>query len=296
MEDKLVDYEFSDTSSDETELESKFHKTFHDPIISGMEGGEGSLFPTTQGTLPLDSFLVDSGVPGNWPCHISLQLSLPLELFEHIEEITSQIIKIKSTGCTPCDDPLNSINNHLNSPTPFISTTSLSPTTLPSIHSHSSPSSFRASQLPLHLSLSRTLYLKPYQMPMVLKSLQTLLKSVAPFQIGFLKWNCYSQENGERSYLSLDVGAGSNTIKKLTRDVDEIITSFRQPKYYESAQFHVSVGSCPGNSMGLTRKTMMEWNSNENLSLFSKSRLWISKLSYQIDGQETLLDLKGVSL
>ncbi|KAJ3263847.1 poly(U)-specific 3'-to-5' RNA exonuclease [Chytriomyces hyalinus] len=81
---------------------------------------------------------------------------------------------------------------------------------------------------PLHVSLSRTIFLKEFQ--------------IASFDISLTKFNAYSNDDQSKHFLSIDVGAGSMQLEQLTTSVNTVVKQFSEPEFYKDPKFHASIG------------------------------------------------------
>ncbi|KAI9012383.1 hypothetical protein DFJ74DRAFT_645508 [Hyaloraphidium curvatum] len=115
-----------------------------------------------------------------------------------------------------------------------------------------------ASSKGLHISLTRTAFLRSFQWDGFLRMVEDKMKRVKrsgflsvwrrsaatpppfSFNVGFSDPGRYVSETGERTFLSANIGPGSAQLTGLVKAMDDILEHFRQPKYYEEPRFHVS--------------------------------------------------------
>ncbi|KAI9208009.1 uncharacterized protein BJ171DRAFT_492349 [Polychytrium aggregatum] len=97
-------------------------------------------------------------------------------------------------------------------------------------------------ELPLHISLSRAVYLKVFQIPQFARLLGQSMNRHPRFKVGFNGISHYQNDDKTRSFLALDVGVGKYELGLLTQDVDAALRQFQQPVFYEPPRFHASIG------------------------------------------------------
>ncbi|KAJ3066004.1 poly(U)-specific 3'-to-5' RNA exonuclease, partial [Podochytrium sp. JEL0797] len=85
----------------------------------------------------------------------------------------------------------------------------------------------------LHISLSRTIFLKEFQIQSFVKALKDRLEEKSSFGISFSKFNTYLNEDFSKTFLSMDVGSGFSELESLTMQVDSALKAFSQPSFYE---------------------------------------------------------------
>jgi 2'-5' RNA ligase len=94
----------------------------------------------------------------------------------------------------------------------------------------------------LHVSLSRTGYLKIFQIEKFVENLSKLLVVVAAFSIAFKTISGYSDDENLQHFLALDVKYGTESLKSLVEKIDEVMEMFGFEKYYKDPKFHLSFG------------------------------------------------------
>ncbi|KAJ3287852.1 poly(U)-specific 3'-to-5' RNA exonuclease [Borealophlyctis nickersoniae] len=90
-----------------------------------------------------------------------------------------------------------------------------------------------------HISLSRTVFLKVFQIDRFTELLGKKMEGKSRFNVCFTKITRYMNEERTRSFLSLDVGAGKEHLVPCVKDVDEVMTQFRQKPFFK----HSKMGS-----------------------------------------------------
>ncbi|KAI9340918.1 U6 snRNA phosphodiesterase Usb1 [Obelidium mucronatum] len=93
-----------------------------------------------------------------------------------------------------------------------------------------------------HISLSKTIFLKAFQIPRFIELLKARVSNRECFGISFSEFNSYINDEYTKTFLSLDVGSGSGELETLTRDIDTVLKSFSQPVFYENPKYHTSIG------------------------------------------------------
>ncbi|KAI8616593.1 U6 snRNA phosphodiesterase Usb1 [Chytriomyces sp. MP71] len=109
-------------------------------------------------------------------------------------------------------------------------------------HSDSSPNSIDGSPSMLHISCSRTVFLKEFQISRFIDLLRSRLRLHKSFTVSLQEFNSYINDDGSKTFLSMDVGAGANELTDLTSDVNRVLKEFSQPEFYEKPEFHASIG------------------------------------------------------
>lgn len=99
----------------------------------------------------------------------------------------------------------------------------------------------------LHLSLSRTLYVKEMHKDLLIQQLQKALRTVhLPKEpLVFSKPAKYVNDEGTCRFLALDLEeeAGiSSDLVRIVKLIDGVLKGFALPSYYDQPRFHVSIG------------------------------------------------------
>ncbi|KND03170.1 uncharacterized protein SPPG_02231 [Spizellomyces punctatus DAOM BR117] len=93
----------------------------------------------------------------------------------------------------------------------------------------------------LHISLSRTVFLKVFQIDRFVNVLTRKLTGRRRFSTGFTNITNYTNDDGSRSFLGIDVGHGQDELASLVKDVNSVIAQFRQDTFYDNPSFHASI-------------------------------------------------------
>lgn len=91
----------------------------------------------------------------------------------------------------------------------------------------------------LHISLSRTLYLKSHQISNFMNLLEQKLKS-QKFQVSFSDLQTYHNDEKTCNFVALNVLCGKSDLLKLVKLVNIVTASFGLPSYYDDPSFHTS--------------------------------------------------------
>jgi hypothetical protein len=91
----------------------------------------------------------------------------------------------------------------------------------------------------LHISLSKTLYLKAHQISNFIIALKQKLQ-MQKFRISFSDLQIYANDERTCNFLALDVHCGKSDLFKLVTLVNAVTASFGLPTYYDDPRFHTS--------------------------------------------------------
>jgi len=126
----------------------------------------------------------------------------------------------------------------------------------------------------LHVSVSRTAFLKVFQIHRFVDILKKQLSIHKKFKMGFSSIDAYQNDEGTCGFLSLNIGRGYSSLLEFTRIVDNVMISFRQPVYYKDPSFHTSIAYTT--KLGSITKAKVD----EYQELFKNE---LSKFSFDID-------------
>ncbi|KAI8920980.1 hypothetical protein DFJ77DRAFT_496174 [Powellomyces hirtus] len=104
----------------------------------------------------------------------------------------------------------------------------------------------------LHVSLSRTIYLKVFQIDRFVQLLGKRMEGRRRFPMRFQKIGHYMNDEQTRSFLGLDVGSGGQQLKLFLKDVDNVIQQFGKQVFYETPLFHASFAWALGDALDTT--------------------------------------------
>jgi hypothetical protein len=92
----------------------------------------------------------------------------------------------------------------------------------------------------IHISLSRTVYLKVFHIQKFINSL-LILENKTSFNLSCSKVSKYLNDERTRSFISIDIGAGNKHLLELTELVDGVLSEFNVEQYYKEPKFHFSI-------------------------------------------------------
>ncbi|CAG8520577.1 27048_t:CDS:2 [Dentiscutata erythropus] len=93
----------------------------------------------------------------------------------------------------------------------------------------------------LHISLSRPLFLKYFQIERFWDNLRKGFEDKKRFSLSFSEISHFINDEKTRSFLALEVGRGVNELKTLLEHVNKVAKDFRQEEFYENPRFHASI-------------------------------------------------------
>ncbi|KAI8821046.1 uncharacterized protein EV422DRAFT_567371 [Fimicolochytrium jonesii] len=103
-----------------------------------------------------------------------------------------------------------------------------------------------------HVSLSRTFFLKVFQIERFVEVLRGRVRGGRRFTIGVSRISTYTNDDRTRSFLGLDVGVGfrelggfHRQLQVMTRQVDDAVRQFSKQTYHETPAFHASIAWAP---------------------------------------------------
>ncbi|KAJ1980535.1 poly(U)-specific 3'-to-5' RNA exonuclease [Dimargaris xerosporica] len=94
-----------------------------------------------------------------------------------------------------------------------------------------------------HISLSRLVFVKVYQIDRIVTQLETVAARHSSFNFAFDALQRFTNDERTRSFLALGVGAGHFELNQLAKHVDQVWAGYHFPAFYEPPQFHISVAS-----------------------------------------------------
>ena len=116
----------------------------------------------------------------------------------------------------------------------------------------------------LHISLSRTLYLKTHQISNFITLLEQKLV-VQKFLVSFSDLQIYTNDEKTCNFLALDVHCGKSNLFNLVSLVNAVTSSFGLASYYDDPCFHTSF-AWSQNSIDLD-KEMVDLDSIHNITV-----------------------------
>ncbi|XP_078257796.1 U6 snRNA phosphodiesterase 1 isoform X1 [Rhinoraja longicauda] len=97
-----------------------------------------------------------------------------------------------------------------------------------------------------HISLSQTVVLRHHWISIFVESLKEKMTFFDRFYCLSDKVKIYTNEERTRTFLGLEVSAGSNYLLELLKEVDKSMEEFNLKTYHKSPSFHISVAWCLG--------------------------------------------------
>ncbi|RKO89747.1 hypothetical protein BDK51DRAFT_28115 [Blyttiomyces helicus] len=101
-----------------------------------------------------------------------------------------------------------------------------------------------------HVSLSRSVSLKVFQIDSFVDLVKEVVENRMRFDLGFSGVSNFANDEGTRSFLAIDVGAGRTELEGLLADIDGVLAKFRLPKFYETPRFHASIAWAHNEDIG----------------------------------------------
>ncbi|XP_067905708.1 U6 snRNA phosphodiesterase 1 [Heterodontus francisci] len=99
-----------------------------------------------------------------------------------------------------------------------------------------------------HISLSQTVVLRYHWINIFVESLKEKMTSLDRFYCVSDKVKIYINQEKTRSFLGLEVSAGSNNLLEVVNEVDKSMKEFDLKTYHKRPSFHISVAWCLGDA------------------------------------------------
>ncbi|XP_051138195.1 uncharacterized protein LOC127256300 isoform X2 [Andrographis paniculata] len=111
-----------------------------------------------------------------------------------------------------------------------------------------------------HVSLGRTVPIRVHQRDSMVSMLrQRLLQSQRRYWINFDKWEVFVNDEGTRTFLSLEViGGGLAEIRKQIECVNEVYRLHNLPEFYKDPRPHISVAWASGDITASLKRAIAE--------------------------------------
>ncbi|KAJ7175395.1 U6 snRNA phosphodiesterase Usb1 [Mycena filopes] len=103
-------------------------------------------------------------------------------------------------------------------------------------------SSQKDSELELHISLSRPVYLRSHQREDMRRAVKRVAEKTLPFTASFAHISELVNDEATRIFLALEIGAGHHELTTLTNSLTPAIQAIRQQEFYSTPRFHASIG------------------------------------------------------
>eukprot|EP00993_Chasmostoma_nieuportense_P004711 NODE_5366_length_665_cov_27.353160_g5203_i0.p1 GENE.NODE_5366_length_665_cov_27.353160_g5203_i0~~NODE_5366_length_665_cov_27.353160_g5203_i0.p1 ORF type:complete len:196 (+),score=44.38 NODE_5366_length_665_cov_27.353160_g5203_i0:33-620(+) len=108
------------------------------------------------------------------------------------------------------------------------------------------PLGFTKTEGPLHVSLSRTLYLQQREIAPLLDEITQVIHSTPPFTLTFTGTSIFANEEGTTSFLGLSAGKGKAAYVRLVRALNGVVRGLHLPPYFHCPKPHCSVAWAKG--------------------------------------------------
>ncbi|KAL9553016.1 hypothetical protein MBANPS3_003481 [Mucor bainieri] len=92
-----------------------------------------------------------------------------------------------------------------------------------------------------HISLSRPVYLRKYQLTPFTRSIKAALRDTKRFDVSFAQVSHLTNDEKTRSFLTLEIGHGYNQLLKSMKHVDNVMREYHKPVFYNPPRFHASI-------------------------------------------------------
>jgi len=93
----------------------------------------------------------------------------------------------------------------------------------------------------IHISLSRTIFLKYFQHERFSDLFFEKLSNITSFYLSFDNFQSYINDDKTRSFFGLNVGTGYENLYNIMKIIDDIVISFHQKPFYTPPQYHASI-------------------------------------------------------
>ncbi|KAJ7164711.1 hypothetical protein C8R43DRAFT_988112 [Mycena crocata] len=93
----------------------------------------------------------------------------------------------------------------------------------------------------LHISLSRSIYLRSHQREDIKRAVKRIAENTPSFTASFAQICELVNDEGTRIFLALELGAGHNELTTLTNLLTPALRAIHQQEFYEAPRFHASI-------------------------------------------------------
>ncbi|XP_041046764.1 U6 snRNA phosphodiesterase isoform X1 [Carcharodon carcharias] len=109
-----------------------------------------------------------------------------------------------------------------------------------------------------HISLSQTVVLRYHWINIFVESLKEKMSFFDRFYCVSDKVKIYVNQEKTRTFLGLEVSAGSNYLLEMVNEVDKSMKEFNLKTYHKKPSFHISVAWCLGDATAELEKHQQE--------------------------------------
>jgi hypothetical protein len=96
-----------------------------------------------------------------------------------------------------------------------------------------------------HISLSRLVGLRIFQIPPFLDRLKLVCSQTSPFDVSFDRLSRFINDDNSKAFIAANVCIGADKLASLVKQIDSIFLDFHLPPYYENPKFHASLAWGP---------------------------------------------------
>jgi len=150
----------------------------------------------------------------------------------------------------------------------------------------------------LHISLSRTLYLRRHQREELLKTVKNIASQFECFKISFAAFDVLCNDERTRAFLTMEIGAGHRELQSLAESLQPKLELLRQDAYYSEPRFHVSIcwtllNVSPVNGHGNWHKDLVEFLETKYGEVVRRRMVFtVDEIQTKIGKKETIFQLK----
>ncbi|EYU20160.1 hypothetical protein ABFS82_06G053200 [Erythranthe guttata] len=132
-----------------------------------------------------------------------------------------------------------------------------------------------------HVSLGRTVPIRVHQRDSVVAMLRQRLQSHKRYWIDFNKWEVFVNDDGTRTFLSIEVTTGGLAeIRKQIQSVNEVYKLHNLPEFYKDPRPHISIAWAVGDISSSLKRVVGEEMRRQNNAIvggLSQKRLFTCK-------------------
>ncbi|KAI8646160.1 U6 snRNA phosphodiesterase Usb1 [Parasitella parasitica] len=92
-----------------------------------------------------------------------------------------------------------------------------------------------------HISLSRPVYLRRYQVSPFKADIKASLRNSSRFDLSFAQIAHLTNDEKTRSFLTLEIGHGYNQLFECMTCIDKVMKNYHKPTFYDPPRFHASI-------------------------------------------------------
>lgn len=96
-----------------------------------------------------------------------------------------------------------------------------------------------------HISLTKLFFLRDFQISPFVSSVRNAVRA-SPFQVTLSSPHVFTNEDKTRSFCSVLVQRGFNSVVKIIRQLDAVLEKYKKDTYYSPPIPHCTIGSCVG--------------------------------------------------